>query len=308
MGKIANNLIELMGNTPLVRIQRIAKGKYNIIAKLEFYNPCGSIKDRIGVGMVLDAEKKGLIKKNTTIIEPTSGNTGIALAWVCAVRGYPLIITMPDTMSVERRTLLKAFGIRLELTAGHLGMHGAIDRAKEINKEIPNSIILQQFENPANPDIHRKTTAQEIWRDTKGKVDIVVTGVGTGGTITGIGEFLKKKNSKIKIVAVEPTGSAVLSGEEPGPHMIQGIGAGFIPNILNRGCIDRIEKVTNEEAIAMTRRLAKEEGIFAGISSGAALVSALKIAEEKGNQKKQIVVLFADTGERYLSTILFAEE
>ncbi len=306
MARIAKNITELIGNTPLVRLNKIAKDvDAEIIAKLEFFNPCGSIKDRIGVSMIEAAEKKGLLKKDSIVVEPTSGNTGIALAFVCAVKGYKLILTMPETMSIERRNMLKALGAELVLTPGNEGMNGAIKKAEEIVKKNPKAFMPQQFKNPANPEIHRKTTALEIWDDTNGEVDILVAGVGTGGTITGIAEVLKKKKPSFKAIAVEPTDSAVLSGGQPHPHKIQGIGAGFIPDILNKNIIDEVIKVTNEEALTTARRLAKEEGIFAGISSGAAVYAALKIGSRKENKGKLIVVILPDLGDRYLSTELF---
>ncbi len=304
--KIAQNITKLIGNTPLVFLNKITKGlKTKIAAKLEFYNPCGSVKDRIGVAMIEDAEVKGLIDKDTVIIEPTSGNTGIALAFTCAAKGYKLILTMPDTMSLERRRLLKLLGANVVLTPGHLGMQGAIDKAIEIAKNEKKSFIPQQFKNPANPDVHRKTTAKEIWEDTEGKVDILVAGVGTGGTITGVSEVIKKLKPEFKAIAVEPENSAVLSGGKFGPHMIQGIGAGFIPDVLNTKIIDEIIKVSDQDAINMTKKIAKEEGILAGISSGAALYAALKIADRKENENKLVVVIFPDTGERYLSLTFF---
>ena len=306
MTKIAKDVTKTIGNTPLVRLNNITSGiEAEILAKMESFNPCGSVKDRIAVAMMDDAKKEGMIDKNTTIIEPTSGNTGIGLAFVCAARGYKLILTMPDTMSLERRNLLKYLGAELELTPGINGMKGAIERAEELSKTIKNSIVLQQFNNKANPEIHRYTTAQEIWKDTDGKVDVFISGVGTGGTITGVSEILKKKKPSLKAIAVEPASSAVLSGGQPGPHMIQGIGAGFIPNVLNIKVIDEVVKVKNEEALDIARRLAKEEGILVGISSGAAVYAALEVGKRGENKGKIIVVILPDTGERYLSTALF---
>jgi cysteine synthase A len=308
MAKIAQNLTDLIGNTPLLELRNFNSSKNlkaKIIAKLEYFNPLSSVKDRIGYAMIKDGEDKGLIKKDTVIIEPTSGNTGIGLAFVAAAKGYRLILTMPDTMSIERRNLLKALGAELVLTPGAEGMQGAIRRAEELAAETPNSYIPQQFKNPANPQIHRLTTSQEIWHDTDGKVDIFVAGVGTGGTITGVGEVLKAKNPAIKVYAVEPADSPVLSGGNPGPHKIQGIGAGFVPSILNVKVIDEIITVKNEEAFAATRELAKTEGLLVGISSGAAVFAATLIAERPESAGKTIVVLLPDTGERYLSTVLF---
>ena len=305
---IASNTSELIGNTPLVRLNRVTEGaKAEVVAKLESFNPCGSVKDRIGVSMIIDAEDKGLINKDTVIIEPTSGNTGIALAFVCAARGYRLILTMPETMSMERRLLLSVFGAKLILTPGAEGMPGAIRRAEALMKEYPNSFMPQQFKNPANPEIHRLTTAEEIWRDTEGRVDILVSGVGTGGTITGVSEIIKPRKPSFQAIAVEPMDSPVLSGGKPGPHKIQGIGAGFVPDVLRKDLIDEIIKVTNENAGIMARRLAKEEGILCGISSGAATWAAVEVAKRPENKGKLIVVVLPDTGERYLSTWLFQE-
>ncbi len=313
MSKIYEDITKTIGNTPLVRINHITAkdgipSETQIIAKIESFNPLSSVKDRIGVAMIEDAEKKGILKKNSVIIEPTSGNTGIALAFVSAAKGYRLILTMPDTMSVERRQLLKILGAEVVLTDGTKGMRGAVEKAEELARKIKNSFIPQQFNNKSNPEIHKKTTAEEIWRDTDGKVDIFVAGVGTGGTITGVGEVLKKRKPSVKIIAVEPADSAVLSGGKPGLHKIQGIGAGFIPEVLNRSLIDEIIKVENETAGNYARRLAKEEGILAGISSGAALSAAIEIAKKQENLGKMIVVILPDTGERYLSTWLFQDE
>jgi len=305
---IAKDSTELIGNTPLVRLNRITEGaKAEVVAKLESFNPLGSVKDRIGVSMIVTAEERGLINKDTVIVEPTSGNTGISLAFVCAARGYRLILTMSDNMSVERRQLLSVFGAELVLTPGAEGMPGAVRKAEQLVAENPDYVMPQQFKNPSNPEIHRLTTAEEIWRDTDGKVDILVSGVGTGGTITGVAEIIKPRKPQFKAIAVEPTDSPVISGGKPGPHKIQGIGAGFIPDVLRTDLIDEIIKVTNEDAGIMARRLAKEEGILAGISSGAATWAALEVAKRPANEGKLIVVVLPDTGERYLSTWLFQE-
>jgi len=306
MTKIAEDITKLIGNTPLVRLNKITKDCVaSVIAKLEFFNPCSSVKDRIGLSMIDAAEKQGKIRKDTIIVEPTSGNTGIALAFVCAVKGLKLVLTMPETMSLERRQLLAAFGAEIVLTLGAEGMSGAVRKAEELVKSNKRYFMPQQFKNPANPEIHRKTTALEIWNDTDGRVDILVSGVGTGGTITGVAEIIKKKKPSFKAIAVEPKDSAVLSGGKPGPHKIQGIGAGFIPEVLNKKIIDEIILVSNEEAADTTGRLVKEEGILAGISSGAATFAAINVAKRQENKDKLIVVILPDTAERYLSTELF---
>jgi cysteine synthase A len=306
---IAKKLTELVGNTPLLELNKFSAGKHigtSIIAKLEYFNPAGSVKDRIALAMVEDAERKGTLKAGATIIEPTSGNTGVGLAFVSAVKGYKVILVMPDSMSVERRNLLKAYGARLELTPGASGMKGAIAKANELKEEIPGAVILQQFENPANPEVHYRTTGEEIWRDTDGKVDIFVAGVGTGGTVSGIGKKLKEKNPKVQIVAVEPASSPVLSGGKSGPHKIQGIGAGFVPVTFNRAVVDQIYQVENDDAIRTGREYAQQEGLLVGISSGAAVFAASQLALKPENKGKKIVALLPDTGERYLSTLLYA--
>jgi cysteine synthase A len=305
---IAKDSTELIGNTPLVKLGRLARGsRAEVIAKLESFNPMGSVKDRIGVSMIVDAEEKGLINQDTVIVEPTSGNTGIALAFVCATRGYRLILTMPDSMSLERRSLLSIFGAELVLTPGVEGMPGAVRKAEQLVAENLNYFMPQQFKNPSNPEIHRTTTAEEIWRDTEGRVDILVSGVGTGGTITGIAEVIKSRKPGFRAIAVEPANSPVISGGKPGAHKIQGIGAGFVPDVLRTGLVDEIITVTDEDAGMTARRLAKEEGILAGISSGAATWAALEVARRPENEGKLVVVILPDTGERYLSTWLFKD-
>ncbi len=306
MGKIYGNAVELIGHTPLLRLSRLAKGlPGDLVVKLESFNPLFSVKDRIGFAMIEAAEKSGALKPGGTIVEATSGNTGIALAFVAAARGYKLVLTMPETMSLERRKIVAAFGAELVLTPGPEGMKGAVAKAEALAQSLPGAVLARQFENPANPEIHRKTTAEEIWADTDGKVDLFVGGVGTGGTLTGVGEVLKARKPSVKIVAVEPADSPVLSGGKPGPHKIQGIGAGFIPKNLNQAIYDEVIQVKNEEAYAAARRLAKEEGPFVGVSSGAALHAALQVAGRPENKGKLIVALLPDTGERYLSTPLW---
>lgn len=308
MAKIAKQLTALVGNTPLLEMGAYSSAEgliTNIIAKLEYFNPAGSAKDRVALSMIEDAEKKGAIQPGATIIEPTSGNTGVGLALVCAVKGYKLILTMPETMSAERRNLVKAYGATVVLTPGSTGMKGAIEKAEELRDSIAGSVILQQFENPANPAIHYATTAEEIWRDTEGNIDYFVAGVGTGGTISGVGKRLKELNPNIKIIAVEPQTSAVLSGEAPGPHKLQGIGAGFIPKIYNPDVIDEIIKVSDDDAIRTSRKIAQTEGVLVGISSGAAAYAAVQIAKQPSSLGKTIIALLPDTGERYLSTILY---
>ena len=304
--RIAEDMTKLVGGTPLVRINKLARGLHaEIVAKLEFFNPCGSVKDRIGVAMVEAAEKSGSLKRDSIVVEPTSGNTGIALAFVCAVKGYRVILTMPETMSQERKSMLQALGAELVLTSGDRGMRGAIEKAEEITRQTPGAFMPQQFRNPANVEIHRKTTAEEIWNDTGGRVDMLVAGVGTGGTITGAAQVIKKKKASFQAIAVEPESSPVLSGGAPGPHKIQGIGPGFIPEILDGRVIDRVVRVPNDAAFETARKLARVEGIFCGISSGAAMWAALEVAQEAESRGKLLVVLLPDLGDRYLSTDLF---
>ncbi len=305
---IAEDVTQLVGHTPLVRLRRVTEGAVaDVIAKLEYFNPGGSVKDRIGVAMIDAAEKAGLIKPDTIILEPTSGNTGIALAMVAAARGYKLVLTMPDTMSIERRVLLRAYGAELVLTPGKDGMPGAIAKAEELAKTDQRYFVPQQFENPANPAVHRATTAEEVWKQTDGKVDFFIAGVGTGGTITGVGQVLKERNPDVKVIAVEPAASPVLSGGQKGPHPIQGIGAGFVPPVYDEDVADEIIAVGNDHALGMARRLATEEGLLVGISSGAAVVAALEVARRPENKGKQVVVVLPSSGERYLSTVLFSD-
>jgi cysteine synthase len=306
MSAIFDDITASIGFTPLIRINKLNAGGAIILAKLESRNPCHSVKDRIALAMIEDAEDKGLIKQDTIIIEPTSGNTGIGLAFVCAARGYHLVLTMPESMSIERRRILAMFGAKIILTPAAEGMRGAVKKADEIVSQTPNAFMPQQFNNPANPQVHRETTAEEIWADTDGKVDIFVAGVGTGGTITGCGEVLKSRNKNLKVVAVEPKDSPVLSGGKPGPHKIQGIGPGFVPDVLNREIIDEIIQVTNQDAMETARQLASKEGILSGISSGAAVWAAVQVSQRPENQGKTIVVILPDTGERYISTEMFA--
>ncbi len=307
MVKAADSITQLIGNTPLIGLGKLSAGlPGKLFGKLESMNPGGSVKDRIALGMIEEAKRAGRLTKETTIVEPTSGNTGVALAMVCAAEGFKLVLTMPETMTVERRKLLAAYGAKLVLTPGAEGMRGAVVRAEEIAKATPNSLLLHQFKNPANPDAHRRTTAEEIWRDTEGKIDVLVAGVGTGGSITGIAEVIKARRPEFRAVAVEPADSPVLSGGKPGPHRIQGIGAGFVPEVLNRGVIDEIIQVKNEEAFATARRLAREEGILCGISAGANVHAALSVAARPEMRGKLVVTILCDTGERYLSTDLFS--
>lgn len=310
-GRVYDNIVETIGATPLIRVKALAEDagcKADIVAKLEFFNPLASVKDRIGLAMIEAAEKAGAIKPDSVLIEPTSGNTGISLAFVCAARGYRLILTMPESMSLERRKMLMLLGAELELTLAANGMKGAIARAEELTAELPNAVMLQQFENPANPEIHRRTTAEEIWADTGGEVDMVVSGVGTGGTITGVGELLKERKPEVKMVAVEPEDSPVLSGGLPGPHKIQGIGAGFVPDIMNTDVVDEIIRIGNETAFAVARKAARVEGLPVGISSGAALAAALEVGARDDMEGKMIVTILPDCAERYLSTPLFEEQ
>ena len=305
MAAIFENITATIGSTPLVRINKLGSGKAVILAKLESFNPGGSVKDRIGLSMIEAAEEKGLLKQDTLVIEPTSGNTGIGLAFICAAKGYRLLLTMPESMSIERRKLLQLFGAELVLTPAEKGMPGAVEKAEQLVAQNPNAFMPQQFNNPANPQIHRETTAKEIWVDTDGKVDVLVSGVGTGGTLTGCGEVLKQHNKNVKVIAVEPKDSPVLSGGKPGPHKIQGIGAGFVPQVLNVNIVDEIIQVSNHDAMETARQLAAKEGILAGISSGAAMWAAIQLSNKPENEDKTIVVILPDTGERYISTELF---